>query len=93
MYEVGCSGPSNFPGNSYNNVDKLVAAVELLTKQVSNMRSEINSIKVMDTRVTVLTFVIEGVGTIVKILIEPLVTIVLNVARLTIWPEDVEAHH
>ena len=45
VYEVGSARPSNSPGNSDNKVDKLVAAVELLTKQVSNMQSEINNIK------------------------------------------------
>ena len=41
---------------------------------------------------------IEGVETkfymkIVKIIIEPLVTIVLNVSRLTIWQGNVATHH
>ena len=45
VYEVGSARPSNSPGNSDNKVDKLLAAVELLTKQVSTLQSEINNIK------------------------------------------------
>ena len=41
VYEVGGATPSN----SDNKVDKLAAAVELLTKQVSTIQSEINNIK------------------------------------------------
>ena len=47
---------------------------------------------------TILILVIEGVETkfyvkIVNIIIEPLVTIVLNVSRLTIMQRDVATHH
>ena len=45
VYEVGSARPSNSPGNSDNKVDKLIAALELLTKQVSTLQSEINNIK------------------------------------------------
>ena len=45
VYEVGGVRPSNSPGNSDNKVDKLVTAVELLTKQVSTLQSEISNIK------------------------------------------------
>ena len=50
VYETGGLKTSNSPSNSNNKVDKLVSAVELLTKQVSTLQSEINYIKVMVTR-------------------------------------------
>ena len=50
VYETGGLKTSNSPSNSDNKVDNLVFAVELLTKQVSTLQSEINSIKVMVTK-------------------------------------------
>ena len=44
MYEVGSDRTSNSGGKCDNMVDKLVSAVELLTKQVSTLQSEINNI-------------------------------------------------
>ena len=45
MYEVDDVESSNSPGNSDNKVDKLVSAMQLLTKQVSTLQSEISNIK------------------------------------------------
>ena len=44
MYEVGSDKTSNSGGKCDNKVDKLVSALELLTKQVSTLQSEINNI-------------------------------------------------
>ena len=45
MYEVLSVKTSNCPGKCDNKVDNLVSALELLTKQVSNLESEIKNIK------------------------------------------------
>ena len=101
VYEVGGARPSNSPGNFDNKVDKIVAAVELLTKQVSNMQSEINNIKGDAYKTNVSddfnSCDRRGRKAILckncKDIIEPPVTIVLNVARLTTWQGDVTTHY
>ena len=45
LYEVGGVKTSNFPSNSDIKVDKLLSAVQLLTKQVPTLHSEINYVK------------------------------------------------
>ena len=45
MYEVGSDKTSNSAGKCDNKVDKLASAVELLTKQVSILQSELNNIR------------------------------------------------
>ena len=45
MYKVGSNKTSNSPGKCDNKVDKLVSSVDLLTKQVSTLQSEINNKK------------------------------------------------
>ena len=45
IYELGSDETSNSAGKCDNKVDKLVSAVELLTKQMSTLQSEINNIK------------------------------------------------
>ena len=45
VYGVGSDETCNSAGKCDNKVDKLVSALELLTKQVSTLKSEINNIK------------------------------------------------
>ena len=101
VHEVGGARPGNSPGTSDNKFDKLVAAVELLTKQVSTLQPEVNNIKGDGYKANVSDDSNSGnrrgknviLCKIVKIIIEPLVAIVLNVACLTIWQWGVATHH
>ena len=45
VYELGSHKTGNAAGKCDNKVDKLVSVVELLTKEVSTLQSEINTVK------------------------------------------------